>query len=413
MATTLYCRVLAPSLWGTGATRGFSLKDASRAITPGRLTFNGQFVLDALSTTIGTGTGQAEVANTTAGPTAGEYLGIFGFFSDPLDQDVTISGTITFRFCSNESNMNANTTWRAVVYRVDAEGALTLIVDSALGTELSTSLTRNTWTATPTSTNMKKGDRIFLFPIADDATGVNMGSGHTITFQHNGSNANTADSNIEFTETFGFLTTNPSTTTYYLRNTASDLGGIEKALSTTQGSGTQTVVHTTLAGPTAFPGDLWTLTAGGSDVSWTTPTLNAFTLGGAVLVHIGKESGHVLEHLSVTPFDCFTVELAVVNSDGSNASVWARSYTSQSESAAATLSVYLTGPDKSVAQGQRLRLRIYSDDYLPGASGTASGTDKTIRYDGTSTYASRIIFSQTITEGAGFTPRARARVIST
>lgn len=413
MATTLYCRAEGPSLWGSGPTRAFSLKDASRAVTPGRLTYNGQFVLDALSTTIGTGTGVGEQASTTAGPTAGEYLGIFGFFSAPLDQDVTISGTITFRFCGNESNMNANTTWRGLVYRIDSQGAFTLIVDSALGTELSTSLTRNTWTATPTSTAMKKGDRLFLLPIADDATSLTMASGHTITFQHNGSNANTADSNIEFTETFGFLTTNPSSTTYYLRDTASDLGGIEKALSTTQGSGTSTAVHTTVAGPTAFPGDLWTLTAGGSDVSWTTPTLNAFTLGGAVLVHLGQSGSETLESANSTPFDCFTVEIAVVDGDGSNPVIWARSYTTQVESAATTHLVYLSGADLSVAQGKRLRLRIHSDDYLPGASGTASGTNKTIRYDGTSTYASRVIFTQTITEFVGTTPRARARVLST
>jgi hypothetical protein len=50
-----------------------------------------------------------------------------------------------------------------------------------------------------------------------------------------------------------------------------------------------------------------------------------------------------------------------------------------------------------VAQGQRLRLRPFSDDFRPGGN-QVSGTNRTIRYDGVSTYASRLIFTQTITE---------------
>jgi len=200
-----------------------------------------------------------------------------------------------------------------------------------------------------------------------------------------------------------FTTSDPSGSTYYLRNTTSPVSS-GKDLSTTQGSGTVTAVHTTINGPIAYPGDQWTATAGGSDIEWYTPALNSFTLGGVVKVVLGR--GSTLEDIG-TGADSLHCELAICNADGSGASVWSVSYTHYATSETPPdilFAHYITGPDTAVGQGKRLRLRLYSDDYASTFNQTA-GTDRTLRYDGTSTYASRLIFTQSITEApTGFAP---------
>jgi hypothetical protein len=381
VATTLYLRDVAPGKWTSGAAADnfFSVKDSSRAVTTGADTYTRSLgsATSALSTTVGTGAGTSISVTTVTGPTAGKRLGTTtAFFTDPIAADVTISGTVNLAFCGSESSMGANATFVVQLYRVDAEGAWTQIISSSLGTELGTSLARSSWSGSPTSTAVKQGDRLALVVLADDAT-----------------NASTADSNLVLTENLTFITSDPAGSTYYLRDTASDISGA-KALSTTQGSGTAEAVHQTIAGAITFPGDQWTATAGGSDIEWFTPTLNAFTLGGLVKVILNNNAA-VLEAGAATPFDALTIEIARVDSDGSNASVWTRSYTGSD--GAGGLDRYLSGPDLSIAQGQRLRFRVYSDDCWSDTQ--LSGTNRTIRYDGTSTYASRLIFTQTITEG--------------
>lgn len=231
-----------------------------------------------------------------------------------------------------------------------------------------------------------------------------MASGHTVTFRWDGSNANIADSFVQFTEDLTFITSAPSGSVYYLRDTASDVNpgsATEKALSTTQGSGTATAVHGTLAGPLTFPGDQWTVTSGGGDVEWISPQYEGFTLGGVVQVDVGKPS-RIEAVAASAPYDSLNIEIAVVDADGTNPVVWATSALFCSdENTASISSYYVSGPDTSVSSGKRLRLRFYSDDQLSGANDQDSGTDRTIRYDGTGSYASRLIFTQTLTE---FTP---------
>ena len=408
MATNLYLRVLEPTLWA--ASPRHSMKDAGRGVTPGSELYEGSAIL-SLSTSIGTGAGSARTRTSVTGATSGIFVGSAttpeAYISPPLSADFTISGTVSFDLCGLEAAMAANATFRVAVYRVDHDGALTLIINSTLGTELGTSLARHSWSGSPTSTDCKIGDRILVLPMFDDATAVTMASGHTLTLQVNGANASTADSRVVFTEDLTFITSDPTGTVYYLRDTASDVSGA-KALSTTQGSGTAEAVHTTIAGPITYPGDQWTATAGGADIEWFGPTVNAFTLSGAVLVEV-TNNATALE-TSGSPFDSLTCELAWCDSDGSNPVVWARSYTS-GESTASPKKHYLTGPSTSIAQGKRPRLRFYSDDMRPSGN-QASGTDRTIRYDGTSTYASRLIFTQTITEGAAADPLATKPVIT-
>lgn len=411
MATTMYLREVAPPLWAsTSVASGaagavLTMHDAARGVTPGAELFEGTqgnitgpggVGLRALSTTIGANPVSAG-RGTVLGPTAGLFLGAattpLAFLSPPLAADITISATVSFAMCASENNMSANVTLRMAVYRVDEQGALTLIINSLLGTELGTTQARSSWSGSPTSTNMKVGDRILLLPMIDDATATTMAATLAASFFYDGTNAALYDSNVQFTENLTFLTTDPTGTTYYLRDTASDVAS-SKVLSTVQGSGTVDATHTTTAGAIAFPGHQWTATAGGSAIQWFTPTLNAFTLSGAVLASV-TNNATVLE-LATTPFDSLIVELAVCDAAGANPVVWSRSYTSSLD-AASPKTHYLTGPSTSVTQGQRLRLRFFSDDMRPSGN-VVAGTNRVIRYDGTSTYASALTFTQTITD---------------
>lgn len=395
MATTVYLRAPGgnPPLWETAAC--FTVKDSDRAVTLGGSTFASMTGIGyALDTNIGSGAGGTTGFDTIAGPVGPQFSVVSAFFSAPLAADVTISGTVSFNIYAHETSMNANTQVGMAVYRVDAQGALTLIIHVQKGTELGTSKALQTFSGTPTSTAMKKGDRLMGILTIDDATSVTMGAGFGVIVAYDGDAANTAHSRVDFTETLTFLTTDPTGSVYYLRNTASDISGA-KALSTTQGSGTVTAVHATIDGPHTFPGDQWTLTAGGADFEHFGPQLAAFTLGDVVLLHLGGTTA--LERANGAPFDSLVAELAVCDGDGSNPVVWARCYTSTTRDPVTTPSkYYLSGEDLAVTEGQRLRLRFYSDDFWPNTQ--ASGTNRTIRYDGTSAYASRLIFTQTITE---------------
>ena len=392
MATDLFLRSTGPVLWRS--SQRISVKDAGRGVTPGDALYEGSSLVLSLSTSVGTGAGIAGNATSVAGPTAGVFAqlsstSLLSWFSAPLSADVTISGTVSFAFCGLEAAMQANATFRIALYRVDEQGALTLIINSTLGTELGTALARHSWSGSPTSTDMKIGDRLLVLVLFDDATSVTMASGHVLTCQYDGANASTADSKVTLTENLSFTTADPSGSLYYLRDTASDVSGA-KALSTVQGSGTVEATHTTTAGPHTFPGVQW---GGGSPYEWFTPTLNAFTLSDTVMVTLTNNSAPL--ESTTTPFDSLICEIAICDADGSNATVWARSYTSTV--ATADKPHYCTGPSTAVAQGKRLRLRIFSDDMRPHGN-QAAGTDRTIRYDGTSTYASSVTFTQTITE---------------
>jgi hypothetical protein len=167
-------------------------------------------------------------------------------------------------------------------------------------------------------------------------------------------------------------------------------------LSTTIGASAATAVHTTVAGPCTYPGDLWTDTGGGSDITgWFSPQVQAFTLGG--LAYIKVQSGQAWEAgTGNSPHDIALVELAVCDSDGSNAVVWAATYLQ-----GATLAnggFYMSGADLSVDAGKILRLRFYQAD---GTQNAGSGTNRTINYNDSAASSKDVLiqFTQTITEG--------------
>lgn len=174
----------------------------------------------ALSTTVGTGAGTALSVASAAGPVAGlEFpptTGIYAeWISEPLAAAVTISGTVSYRFCGAESSTMANGSASFRVDRLDSTGAIASTVATAShGTELSSSAglspSAHAFTATPTSTAFLKGDRIRIVAFVDDnATTTNMASGYTFGLTVDGAAASTADTYVQFTENLTWGSTSP------------------------------------------------------------------------------------------------------------------------------------------------------------------------------------------------------------
>lgn len=144
---------------------------------------------------------------TVTGPTNGLETGnpVNEWISPPLAAAVTISGTLTFNICGLESSAMANAGLGVVVQRVDNVGTVvSTIADSVQLSELATGNSRRTWTATPTSTAMAKGDRFRIRVYFDDAGGT-MATGYTLTLTYDGTNAALGDSNVDFAETLTFM----------------------------------------------------------------------------------------------------------------------------------------------------------------------------------------------------------------
>jgi len=341
----------------------------------------------------------ALITSTVTGPTAGIEVATAGglprhFISPPLDADVTIAGTITFNLWALESSMSANVAINCVIDKIDgATGAFTQIVKTARTIELGTAAAAENFTATPTSTACKKGDRLRVRVFGDDAG--TMASGFTFSFDTDAASAGVdGDSYVTFTETFGFIITDPTGSQLFPTDTASDVAtaAVDREAWTSRGAGVQNDVTNTAAGWTA-PIQV-TDTAGGTVVDWWTKQLTAFTLGGAVLVN-----ARLLESASAANAS-WRCEIVVTDSDGSNPVVWAvNAFLSELSMTEAADQMYLSGDDVSVAAGQRLRLRFLLDD--PADVPMAAGQTVTLFYAGTTGGASGdtyLTFTQTLTE---------------
>ena len=341
-------------------------------------------------------------SSTVAGPTAGIVFNDSGlplFVSDPIDADVTISGTVTFNLRMSETNMAANAGAQCIVYWLKADGTLALIINSEQGTELSTSEAARNWTATPTSSAMKKGDRLVVILAANDVG--TMASGYFVDCWYNGTAAGASgDAYVTFTENFAFQTAAPAGSQIFPTDTASTVAtaSVDREAWTSRGAGVQTDVTNTAAGPTA-PIQV-TDTAGGTVVDWFTKQLTAFTLSGMALVNArGLESNFAADIR-------ITCEIAVVASDGTSPTVWGYARAAAEMGTTETAQqFYVSGLDISVSEGQRLRIRFYIDDSPTGAM--ASGRTATFYYAGAAgaTGDSYITLGQTVTE---YTPPAPA-----
>jgi hypothetical protein len=365
-----------------------------------------------LSTARGSGVIGSQ-ATTVASDTAGIATNASGtpcYISYPLSAAATISGTITFNLWGLESSMNANAGFNVRVYKCDKQGVMTLIVESAKGVELGTVDAVNNWTATPTSTSMAVGDRFVVF------TGIKnvgtMGGSFTCTMNYNGTTAAASgDTYVQFNENLTFDTGgDPATTQIFLTDTASDvvIGASvdEKEAWTARGAGAVSVVRNTAAGPTAAL--QWTSSAGGNTIEWYTKQLQAVTLSGKILVKLRAKSSATGANAVVW------VELAVVGSDGSSATVFAAGEVNPNNlgnsqplvltTTEQTSQCRLYADSVALTDGQRIRIRAYIEDQYgalaTGNAPMAASQTCTLVYAGAAgaTGDSFITFGQTLTE---------------
>lgn len=132
----------------------------------------------------------------TAGGTA------LTFFSEPLTEGVTISGTVTPNLRGLESANAVNAGFALLVERANTAGVAqsTVIARQVIGTELATSEAARTASLTPTSTAFAAGERIRV-TISLINVGT-MGTG-TVTMHYNGAaSAASGDNFLTFTENF-------------------------------------------------------------------------------------------------------------------------------------------------------------------------------------------------------------------
>lgn len=177
-------------------------------------------------------------------------------------------------------------------------------------------------------------------------------------------------------------------------------GGTRRAW-TSRGGSAVTNVRQTVSGYT-IPLQI-TEASGGAVTQWFTPQLQAVTLEGLATANLRVASS------STTARESFRCEIARVDSNGSNASVWASWLITQSnvnafggEIVDPTETAYtanVSGDSLSISQGQRLRVRLYLDD--SAGSALVTGQTLTFWYAGTSggaTGDSFITFPVTLTE---------------
>lgn len=415
MATTLF-------LQKTLATthRGFN--------TPGLTGAARSWAVLDLLTTRGAGVVQSLNTSTVAGPTLGLEISLSGgsgeWLSPPVSADVTISGTITANIWASENNMSANVAINVIIDIVransfDANGSneIVNIVKSTRTTEVAvTTNAVNNFTTGMTSgaytgQTLNRGDRLRIRVFGDDAG--TMASGFTFVIGYAGTTgAADGDTFVTFTEDITFETLGtPAGSTIYLRDTASDVstGSVDREAWTTQGSTASVTDIRSLAAATGWSAPLqMTDTAGGTVVDWFTRGLTAFTLTG-----LAKANLRLLED-SVDTAASFRVEIARVDNDGTNATVWSSWCIDPSLCVTATTAeegeldttnraetFWISGDALAISDGQRLRIRLYLNNrpnlqYDAGAHTNAC----TLGYDdGTGTAGdSFLVFAQTLTE---------------
>lgn len=356
----------------------------------------GSGVVTSTTPTVAGATNGVEVVDATPRP--------FEWYSQPVSADVTISGAITGNIWAQESNMSANVAINFVVDKVDATTlAVTEIARSARTTELGTSRTVQNFTATPAAgVTLNKGDRLRLRIYGDDAG--TMGSGFTFTIGYDGNTGGAdGDTYIEFTETFSFLTSDPSTTEIYLTDTASDVAtaSVDKEAWTSRGGGATTKATNTAAGWTS--GIQMTDGAGGTVIDWFTKQLQAFTLTGLCVASIRFLESNAAANASVR------LEIARVDSDGSNPTIWSTGANAPNQhgspgfgelDTSERLEFFrLAGDDLAFTDGQRIRIRLYLEDNSYNGP-LVTGHTASVVYGGaaSATGDSYLRFGQTLAE---------------
>ena len=215
MATKLYLR--------TGLSEWSSGNNDARLDTVAAAWINQPLSLTAGSSAI------SNTISTVTGPTNGleNPSGSLGraFISQPLDADVTISGSVTWNIWASESNMSANVAINGRLEVIDgATGTITLIDQTARTTELgfSGSNTVQNFSETPAAgVACKRGDRLRVRIYGDDSAAATMATGYTFSYSLDGGTAAAdGDTWLQLTENLTFVS-EPAGTTVYPTDTAS------------------------------------------------------------------------------------------------------------------------------------------------------------------------------------------------
>lgn len=180
MATTLFLRDLASTLGGAGQ-KAMLARRGRTAVT---------------TTTNTTAAGTNITITATAG---GQAL---SWFSEPVTNAVTISGTITLNIRCRESANTVNAGVALLIERANNAGTVqsTVSARAVIGAEAGTTEAARTGTRTPTSTAFSAGDRIKVtLSVINVGT---MGAGTFNTYHDGPAAAASGDSYVTFTEDF-------------------------------------------------------------------------------------------------------------------------------------------------------------------------------------------------------------------
>jgi hypothetical protein len=175
-------------------------------------------------------------------------------------------------------------------------------------------------------------------------------------------------------------------TTLFLTDTAGPAvgAGDEREMWTSRGGGVTTATRTSVTGgPLAVPG--LQIQKSGTDVTWYSKPLQAFTLSGIYVCNIREDGAQSQDGLRVT--------IGVCNEDGSSEVIWGTSMAAKNLGNVLVTGqidwvqegdclVFVAGDDLAVTDGQRLFLRLYADDDSANPNLTGGGT-ATIYYAGT------------------------------
>jgi hypothetical protein len=269
-----------------------------------------------------------------------------------------------------ESSMSANVGTRCQIYRLQPEGTATLICTIDNTTEVGTTNTLITGSATPTSTAFKKGDCIgALFSMIGG--GGTLAAGFTAKLTSNGDTSGIAgDSYVTFTETISTTDVAPLGSPLYLSNTLSDrdtasnpryykaqIGGTAPAA--------YDLVTNTAAGPLSPIRQ--TVSAGGDGVIWSTAALQAQTIPAGQW-----DFKHDFYVSAATSNVTMQLVIRQVNSGGSTVATIATAFSGGaaidtqvgSSSATAAVSWRFATNDIALSANDRLEIEISYDDAL-------------------------------------------------
>jgi hypothetical protein len=154
--------------------------------------------------------GRAAVTTTTTTTASGTNIQITAtaggqaltWFSEPLTNAVTISGTITLNIRCRESANTVNAGIALLIERTNNAGTVqsTVSARAVIGTEAPTAEAARNGTRTPTSTAFSAGDRIKVtLSVINVGT---MGNGTFNTYHGGPAAGATGDSYVTFTENF-------------------------------------------------------------------------------------------------------------------------------------------------------------------------------------------------------------------